>query len=1244
MVSEREELKDMNIADKIISTLEEALNQLRKHVDAVFGLCILVALALLIFRNFLFLNQWPTGGDALGWVARSYLYRGNYRWLYMWRPYSFGFVEIVNGLDFFLSATFQVLQNSPQMVEVFMFLSFLLAAFSAYAFAFRYTHRHLSAFSAALIYILNQWLTSQLFEVHLEIVFSYALAPLLFLFLDRALERTKLKDVFAAALVLSIMVTSFHAECIVIYGIFLILFTVFYALVPDKADPFSARLKRIIKVYLPISVIVFLASSFVTLPFLMNARPQYFSSTYAYSLEEAHIYAFKDPSKAFTLGATENWGYIKIVDYKTGLSFPGYPMLITTFVLLLCYSVVFVRRNRYTFFFAFSAILATCITLGPNPPFDRFFIWMWYNVPHFSVFRAISRWIMITALSHSFFVSQFTDILAKYVKQRRIRRWNRIFFRIETKRVSTEKNRWKTSIVSISFINRIVRRFHDLLFNLGMLMLVLMIITPFLSNFFVISAGLRTYEPIQNYLDPYIWISNQPGDFRVVTVGQHPVDFADAAMSTESGWGHEIGSESSFIHDKPVLQDGGWESLSHSFVNYLRNRVVPDKISNNLMSILSAFNYRFVVIPSYASSTNREFFLNQKDTHMVYDAGAKILESNYVNQRLFGVSDYSVVVGNIESLMSLYKIDSFSLNNTALFFADQLDAPFYKNTLLGNARTLICVDNSFIDMLMLSLRGTNAIIPAENYGAIGLDKRTQWIQSFHWKDQGKFTFGKKTIVTSGKKSVDIPFELKSSGNFTLWIRVIFAPQRGTLTTSVDNVPIKQFKPVSYGPSVFSWVNIGNMQMQTGTHLITLSNDGSGENDVDAVAVLETAVFEEQKQSLEAALTSLSSPVAYVFEAENTFNYNASSGWRYEAAPYNGFVLKSDEKGSNVALESNANASSVYNGDFANFGAAHTVDGSNTTRWASGLGMPQWLEISWSVPKELSGAEILFEDAKAQNYVLQMWNGTDFIDLPETRTEGNNETVRYYRFSHSVRTNKLRLFVTQASDYNIVSVYEFKAYTKGRHVSADVYVPKTGNYTLGFRLFSNPDYGTFYLETNNHTETIWCNGTDNNYRWFYSNPVPLSRGNHTITVSGIGKIAFDTMLLYPSINGEVFDMFSAPSKPTIRYVQINPSEYDVHVETNSGSILVFSDAYHPLWRVYVDDSEIKPVITDYFLNGFFINKTGEFQMRLFFVGQSYTDTGLKLSAITLLVTITILVAPSKLFEEAKKRLTALKRRR
>ena len=135
---------------------------------------ILTFLAVIIFRNFLFTSEWPAGGDVLGWISRAYIYGKNFRWLYLWRPYSFGFVEGINSMDFFLMLIYFMFRDAVVTIKFFMLLTFLMAGCSMYAFAYRYTQKNLAALSASLIYTLNQWSFSQFTEAHIDITFSYA--------------------------------------------------------------------------------------------------------------------------------------------------------------------------------------------------------------------------------------------------------------------------------------------------------------------------------------------------------------------------------------------------------------------------------------------------------------------------------------------------------------------------------------------------------------------------------------------------------------------------------------------------------------------------------------------------------------------------------------------------------------------------------------------------------------------------------------------------------------------------------------------------------------------------------------------------------------------------------------------------------------------------------------------------------------------------------------------------------------
>lgn len=1218
---------------------KETFAPYKKYAWPLATLSIILLISVLVFRNFLFTNEWPGGGDVLGWISREYLYGNDSVWLHVWRPYSFGFVEIVNLLDFFLFAIHSVLLNGENTVKVFMFSSYVLAGVSVYAFAYHYTHKHVAALSASLVYLFNQWLISQLFEAHIEIVFSYAVAPLLFLALDKALETTKLKHILASAILLTVAVTAFHAECIVIYGVFLILFTIFYLIIPTKDDSFVKRSKRLLKVYAPLAIIVFLLSSFTLLPLFFNARPQYYSTSYAYSLDEADKYGYKNLLDAFTLKSTEAWGYLNVADYNA-LGFPGFPSIILAFIFALAYlCVLLIRRDRYTIFFAFSALFAVFMSMGPHPPFGEFFIWAWSNIPHFAVFRAISRWIMIAILANAFFVSLLVGLVVDYIERRIKTPVGKTFFKIEA-RSSKNSQSWVYS-VSLDFVNKLVKGFHKIILNLSVLLLIFVFVSPALEGFYLIDEGLQVYTPPRNYLVPYVWVGSQSGDFRVVTVGQHPVDFADGAMTAALGWSHEIGVDSSFITGKPTLQDGGWETLPHSFVEYLRFRVVPYNMTDDLMKMLGVFNYRYVVIPSYANDKLRQFFVNQQNTHTVFNSSGVILENDFYNTRMIGTKDYVTVLGDLNSFTSLNKINSFNLNSTTLLFVDQMPPALSSNLWFTNSPAFITVDSNFTDLLMWSIREDSGVIKASRYGVNSFTSQTQWIQSSEWINYGKNLIGDKTLQTSGKNSINIPFKTQSDGIFIFSIRLGFALYRGVLSVSVDGVKVKDVKPITYGSSNLLWANLGILNLKGGNHEITLSNDGSGPNDIDALAVINLSDFEQQKTNLYSMLRNFSGRLVYLLDAENAFSYNSTSGWIYQLFPYNGFGLHLGEVGGNVALTGTASASSTFSTDFV---PTYAIDDSTNTRWASATGESQWFKIEWPVSQELAGVQIAFEEAKAKDFMIQTWNGTSWIN--QITVTDNNQTQLYYRFQQPASTTKLQISMNATTDYNMVSIWEIKAFTTRSSTSAKIDIPRPGLYKLAFRLASGPDYGTVNIELANLTMSILCQNQTTGFNWYEAGPVFLENGEQSVSVNGVGKIDFDAMTLYSVGENETISLNNlfktSDDLPIIDYERVDSGRYNVHIRTNSSFLLIFSDSYHPLWRAYVDGSELSPMIADYFVNCFFIDKTGEFNATLYFTGQTYTDIGLRISFGTFLVVVGLCIVPSSVFRRIRSRLTRKRR--
>ena len=1216
-----------------------------KYGRIIIDFAILILLALVIFRNFLFTNEWPGGGDVLGMISRAYLFGRDFRWLYVWRPQSFGFVEGINLLDFFLMLIYLVFRDPSNTTKILLFSSFLMAGFSMYAFAYRYTRQHLAALSASLIYTLNQWFFTQFTEAHGDITFSYALAPLLFLLLDKALETRKSRDVLALALGLFVFVSGFHPQCIVIYGTFLAIFIVFYILLPTKSDNFRARIKRLVKISLPVGVISCLLAAFSLVPFILNVRAYYYSPAYTYPLEAFLGGTYKNVTDAFTLSAIEQWGYIFAVDMPIGLSLPDFPVS----TLLLClfslaYCTMFLRRDRYTVFFAVSALISIFISKGPHPPFGYIFVWSWFNVPHFAIFRAASRWIMMAAFSHSFFVSVLVSIITNYAKKRRHLKIGEVLLRMKEK--VSERTPSKEVYVSFDMLNNFVRGLHRSLYYFSIIILIFIFLSGFFSCFFFISQGLQVYTPPPTYLEPLEWIAEQPRDYRIVTVSRSPSewrgerwagsDFAFVAMLTELGWGHDIGYDSSFIHDKPTLQNGGWEPLSRAFVDHLRFRLVhfPEYMTDDALKMLGTFDYKYIVLPPYASASMRNFFLNQQGAHIIHNqSGSLIIENHYHTPRIFVTTEHSVVVGGLESFASLCKIDSFNLNQTALIFAHQIDKSLLTHTSLSSPKALIFVNSDILDIVMLSLKDDVNLIKAAEYGVSSQNYTQYWIRSPSWRQVGGLALSGDTLTTLGKSNVNIPFRVESEGTYDIWIRVGFAGGRGKLSVSIDGILGGEIQPYSRFWSGLRWVNVTRLDLRSGDHVITLANDGTGYNDMDAIAIVKPSQFRSKMEDVINALQGFSGRLIYVLEAESAFAFDLPTRLYIAQRPYQGFVLES-KKGYNVSPKGNASASSVAFG----LEAKEANDGNLKTRWSSSNGLPQWLQIEWPTPQELVGVRIVFEHAYARNYIIQTWNGGNWVD--QVSVERNRNYTRVHEFPQPVQTTKLRIYVTVAPDYNMVSIWELEAYaTQAISTSTRIFVPREGNYILAARLASGPDYGTLNVTINNVTTPISCFDSNEEFKWYESEPIFLNAGEQTLSVTAVGKVDIDEIILYSLKDGEsavplnhLFKSSTAP--PSISYEKVNPCKYRVHVKSSEPFLLIFSDSYHPLWRAYIDNVEVSPVIAYSLVNGFFINKTGEFDITLYFTGQTYADIGLKISTITLIAVVACLATPPRIFRKAK----------
>jgi hypothetical protein len=1238
--------------------LKEAL--LSKKGRFIIDFTIIVTVSIVIFRNFLFTQEWPAGNDTLGWISRVYIFGKDFRWLQLWRPYSFGFVEGINFMDFFFMVFYLLTRNPATTITIFLFFSFLVAGFAMYVFVYFYTKRHLASLSASLVYLLNQWFFSQFSEGHVDIIFSYAFAPLIFLSLDRALENGKLKNILLLSLSLFLFLAGFHLNCVVIYGFFMSIFLLFYLFYPDNRNKLKLRFRRLVKVISLSGILVFLLASFVILPFVFNVKAYFLTERYRYPIEEAIAFSARNMAEAFTLKATEEGGYIFIVDIKEDFGLPDFPVHIFLLILFfLSYSTILIHRDRYTAFFFTASLISIFISKGSGPPLGDFFVWAWFNIPYFAVFRRPNRWEMMTAFSNAFFVAVLVNILTAYIEKRRKQKEKETCLQVEVFSIGKPEEKF---LVSFDLYKLLRKIFDKILYYVSVTLLILILLIGFISCHFFFAQGLVTYTPPETYMRPYKWIALQNGLFKVVTVNRGPAewwgdpasgsDFGFCRMQTDVGWGHDLGFDSSFIHDKPVLQDGGWEPLSHGFVDHLRLRLVHDSMTDDLLKILGAFNYKFIVIPSYASEKAHHFFLNQEGAVIVYNQnGSLILENPYCVSPAFITTNALTIVGGLETFSSLCKINSFNLSETALLF-------FNQNTFLNRSDAIVFTDCDQTDMIMNSLRKNSKFILAADYGVSSLNYTEYWAPSSFWRNLGKFVFGENTLTTNGKRKVTIPFSIEEEGRYDIWLRIGYAPDRGKLNVYLDKEQVGEIIPFSNYWSALKWIKIASLSLKNGQHTLVFLNDGSGYNDIDAIVIVNSTLLQSKTEEVKKTLQAFTGRLIYFLESENIFAQNLGTDKNFVLVPYEGLMLSIENTVTNISKEGTATASSYQEDPEDNHEAIRAIDGDLTTRWASSQfesSNPQWLQIEWKTPRELVGVQVFFEYAYAKNYMIQTWDIQHSSWINQSIVTENELLRRLHIFEKSAITNKIRIYATKFTRFNTVSIWEMECYEKSAPLLTKLSLPKGRNYMMALRVNYGPDYGILYLKTSNEKIfEINCFNSEEKVEWKELGPFNVDTNEQIVSIGALGKINLDGLVIYSLGDSENYlslDSLFGQGKVN-SYVlsceKLNPCTYRVHAKASEPFLLILSESYNPLWKVYINKQEISPITAYSFVNGFYINETGEFYITIHFTGQNFASFGLKLSLTTSLIVLILMLIPTFMLEKvinhlkkfSKKRLKSL----
>ncbi len=755
---------------------------------------------LLIVGYFVKVGSLVQGVDSLMWVTNADYYKG-FNWLFSWYDRtSLGFARTPTLLEMALGLATNVLDPSWAYRFVLL-LIVLMANLGSYQYIKHLTGSSNASLVGAFFYVSNPWFLHEITDGHIDILAAVGLFPWLLLVTEK-------RKLIMTAIVASVFLTAAHPQGIYAFGFIFIA----YLIATLRVN------RRDVSSFLSVSALTLGLSMFYVEPFVLVNGFGGFSGLKLWVIED--ISEFIMPL----------WLVILI-----------FGSVLFASILVLKHA----RDLKHSLFFAVAAVLTAFLASTPTlPSLDGIYLWMFRNLPFFSIFRVPSRFLMITTLCVACMIGMLasrTRIMKTAVK---IPFWN--------KRVRTDKT-CKTIIV------------------------VLVVTTFIIGSFATKEPWFGNYTPDPEWISNYQWLRIQRGDLGIV----YTLPVTSGWIPTPYGTTQDYGAVSTLFSGRPVVGTPSQTAASYPLLKYLQ-RLVLDNATDQWLKLLGSMNVKYVtsgpnIGEQKAFVPNQEGFDTNKTVYAYEDA--QVYENPYWTPMFKIVPGANLLVGGYDDLDSLLRL-SLNLSNSALRFLTSQE-----NVNLVDCSSLIYED--FMDYLMLTMDRALRI-HAYRFGVdYTRDPAKDWIKEDRWKIGGAFVFNGLTLSVSGTHSLVIPFESNEDGEYRVFARVLSgsAGDRGHLT--ISNVTLLPL----WSSHSFKWYDFGQTEVVYHQGSLALSNEG-GRNDIDEIVLVKQKDFNEHTVNVSEELRGYSGQIALCNKASNVFNVSMESDWEVIEDPFSGEVLHS----------------------------------------------------------------------------------------------------------------------------------------------------------------------------------------------------------------------------------------------------------------------------------------------------------------------------------------------------------------
>jgi hypothetical protein len=1023
--------------------------------------------------------------------------------------------------------------------KMMIIISFWAAGFLMFVCAYKISGNYLAGVVGGLVYVLNQVFLSQVTEVHHYFILGYALFPLLFLTFYRTVDGSGRYSLLALPTVSLIYGTISAPHTVLITGVFLSLFTILFSLFSRSAgkegrwDKLGLGAVCVLLVVLPMVLMKFSGGGTSSLDV-------------HYSIEEAKSYSSYSLYHSIILASSEN----TFIQGTAGGEwiYPSYLLVlgltlaaVIPIVAFLSYKVK--AKRPMIFSLIIISVIFIFLAKGPNPPGGELFSVAFSNIPLMDSIRVYSRLHLLTGFAYALMIAM---VLANLDDVRTILPHFRGRFRRAIDRLLDRK-------------------------VLSVLLVVAMIIP---SSTLFLADEPRSFDLPPEYAEPYLWLRDQPGSFRVLnlpyqqvyyTSGEGGIDGYPSTMTLDVGMYSPLISNKAYAYG--VETEDFWSFLG-STLNERRfgYKEVPQILGG-------VADVRYIVSQVQTDPEERALFASLDGVSLSanFQSGGAVYENSLWTPRLHTLDGVCLLVGNRADLPTAMGLGLVNLTSEGILLISEVRDIEQLESYLGQTDRIILTDTDLLRLAAeLDWPGTVSVDLASLADSHTTRTDETWVQSNAHYYSG--VSSGLTADTSGTRRLESTMHTDKSGQYDLLLSVVEGPESGRITVTVDNEEVAVISPYSSTPSE-RWVRISNITLEEGQHAVAFTGDGSGNCSLGQLILAPHSDVDNRLALLSNILKEHSSKVVYMLGAsspawsEGTFfpwmgsdGQGLASEVQITAAAFQDPVLTVDDDalgGLAAVVEPRGRISSPTFHNLVggqNYTVSLSVDnpgGSSTSSqievWGGRNGTMSLIHASSVMVSPGAG------------YQEQMVEFT----LPEGMDYAQ---IQVYAGENGLRIDRLTMQPEQQVSPQMV-----------------VNLPFADEYSL---MIAGGN-GSITVDGTLVRYTSYVNGIYTYDAGF------LAEGVHTL---GVGDEGVYAAYLQPLEGGE------AVSTAKVSYQKISNVEYRVDVSSDGPVWLLLSESYSPLWSAEIDGTALEHIEVDSMVNAFYIPGGGDHTVVIRFLGQ------------------------------------------